>query len=504
MSDKHSITKKYFSKISSSLFGYFLSLSIMGIVPRTLGVVNYGNFNYCTNILTKFLNLLDFRASTFFYTKISQNNFDINLKSFFAKFILIIFSVSIIIVGIFLGTNLSNYFFPELDKKLILISLIFVQLSYLQDVYISMMDAAGLTINLEIYRVISKLLFVLAILLFYNLNYLDLYTLFYAYFASLILLIIILRNKLNKNKIYLLKYLFTSSKKTIQTTKSFFKYSSPLAIYLVLSFLTDFFDRSILQLYSGSFGQGIYSFSYMISNLCFLVISPMFPIFTRELSILSVTQNREGMSKLFRKYVPLLYTLTAILCCFLFNHTDIVVQLVGGNEYRNAEIALKVLLFFPLFSVYSMLNASVIYSNSRTKVLLIVSIILLPFGLGTSYFLVSNASWCLNLGATGLAIKTILIEFVSIIIILYINSKYLEFNFYKYLMHIIVSTSLFLLLSILTKYLALYFFTNYIVVFFITGAFYILSCVLLLIISPKLFGLNSFFVKRALKKITFS
>jgi hypothetical protein len=87
----------------------------MGIVPRTLGVVNYGNFNYCTNILTKFLNLLDFRASTFFYTKISQNNFDINLKSFFTKFILIIFSVSIIIVGIFLGTNLSNYFFPYLS-----------------------------------------------------------------------------------------------------------------------------------------------------------------------------------------------------------------------------------------------------------------------------------------------------------------------------------------------------------------------------------------------------
>jgi hypothetical protein len=148
-----------------------------------------------------------------------------------------------------------------------------------------------------------------------------------------------------------------------------------------------------------------------------------------------------------------------------------------------------------------MLNASVIYSNSRTKVLLIVSIILLPFGLGTTYFLVSNASWCLNLGATGLAIKTILIEFVSVIIILYINSKYLNMLFYKYVFHLVAIISIFLFLGIVSKFLSLLFLTNTFEIFLFSGFLYLLFCLLLLYLTPKIYGLDNLFIQNAINKI---
>jgi O-antigen/teichoic acid export membrane protein len=502
MSEKHTVVQKYFSKFFSSIFGYILSLSVMGIVPRSLGVINYGNFNYCTSVLTKFLNLLDFRASTFFYTKISQNNHNKDLLNFFGKFILVIFLFSFIIVFIFLKTGLSNIYFPELGKKLILISLIYVQLSYIQDVYISLMDAAGLTIKLEFYRIISKLAFIISILLLFKYKSLDIYSLFYAYFISFILYIIILRENLRKQKINLFKHSFKNLIKLSKTVKEFIKYSSPLALYLILTFVADFFDRSVLQLYGGSFEQGIYSFSFMISNLCFLVISPMFPIFTRELSILSINQDVPEMSKLFRKFVPLLFTTTSILCCFLFNHTDFIIKLVGGNEYKYSDVPLRVLLFFPLFSVYSMLNASVIYSNSKTKILLIVSLVLLPLGMISTYFLVGNAKWCLNLGATGLALKTIFFELTSVIIILYINSKYLKIEFYKYIIHIIATVFVFLSLGFLTKYLSNKLFTNGTVEFFSAGIFYLISSMLLFLFFPKIFGMNNLLVKRLLNNIS--
>ena len=87
MQSNNTLINKYFTKISSNIFSYLLNFAVIGIVPKSLGVNELGIFNYTTNILLKFINLLDFRCTTYFYTSISQNNNNNLLIKFLERYV---------------------------------------------------------------------------------------------------------------------------------------------------------------------------------------------------------------------------------------------------------------------------------------------------------------------------------------------------------------------------------------------------------------------------------
>jgi O-antigen/teichoic acid export membrane protein len=122
----------------------------------------------------------------------------------------------------------------------------------------------------------------------------------------------------------------------------------------------------------------------------------------------------------------------------------------GGESYKSASSALKILSVYPLVSTYSMMSGSIIYATERTVIFRNLSFILAPLGALTSIILISPIAG-LNLGAAGLGIKILSFEFISVIIILFINARYLNLSFRKYFYHILYIPVIFLFIAVVSS-----------------------------------------------------
>jgi len=122
---------------------------------------------------------------------------------------------------------------------------------------------------------------------------------------------------------------------------------------------------------------------------------------------------------------------------------DNVVHIFGGVNYTGASLTLKILSLYPLLLTFSALSGSVIYATERTYIFRNLAFILTPIGTLISVLLISPFAG-LNFGAVGLCIKHMTIEFISVVIILFLNSRYLKISFKKYFLHLIYVPAIFL------------------------------------------------------------
>ena len=98
---------------------------------------------------------------------------------------------------------------------------------------------------------------------------------------------------------------------------------------------------------------------YQIGSLCFLFTGAMTPLFTRELSIAFSNGDLPRMAELFRRYIPMLYSIAAFFSCFIAVQADKVVYIFGGNKFEGAATAVTIMAFYPLHQTYGQLSGSV-------------------------------------------------------------------------------------------------------------------------------------------------
>ena len=74
----------------------------------------------------------------------------------------------------------------------------------------------------------------------------------------------------------------------------------------------------------------------------------MTPLFMRELSIAHENKDLDKMKRMFRRYMPILYAITAYFSCFIAVEADKVVYIFGGNRFNGAIIAVAIMAFYPI------------------------------------------------------------------------------------------------------------------------------------------------------------
>ena len=490
-----SLKKRYFYKLFSNFFSLLINLFTISILPRALGVVNFGNYSFTTTLVTQFLNLIELRSSTCFYSKLSQRPKENKLIIFYSYVTLIIFAALITLILVVTLSPLRKFIFPGQDMVLIFLSLVFVIMTWIQGQFTTIMDAYGATVPLEKLRIVNRILAIglLASLFYFKL--LSLYIFFYyQYFILLLLIIGLFRYlKIKINLTFTGNITKSESKKYLT---EFYRYTGPLGIYVILQFLRISFDRLILQHFGGGYQQGLYAFASNATNFCFFFMSTMLPLFMRELSLAYGEADIDRMAKIYRQYLPLLYAITAYFSSFIFVESDTVANLFGGTGFKNAETTIKVLSFYTLVYVYSNLNNSVIFANGRTSILLKLSLLFTPISMISTYLLLSDGNFGFNLGANGLAIKELCVEFVTVIIILYLNTSFLKVKFSYYLIHMIMSVIPFIAAAYFLHYTVNYFSSgfgfssNIIFLFFVKGALYSATSLIIVWLFPTLSGLT--------------
>ncbi|WP_375580221.1 hypothetical protein ABWH96_04065 [Marivirga tractuosa] len=474
----------YSFKLISNLFTVVVGFITTAIVPKTLGAANYGIFSYITDILTKIFVLFDLRSSTYFYIKYSQNTKNLVLLSFYLLYAFTISLSFILIVIILKITSLGHFIFHDISLKIILVGLLYVLSFWFQDILTKLLDATGETKKVEIFKVIGRISGLVFLLILYFSDKLTLYTYFFYSILVVLVSMIAAYISLKPNFRSILK--FSKFKFTYFLRKQL-NYISPLFVYLFFGTIIAIFDRWFLQKEGGSIQQGYYGFAFLLSNIILIFLTSLIPLYTKELSIKS--DSKVEMKNVFLTYTPPIFSFVAFICCFCSIFSRDLILIFADTEYLNAELTVKIMFIYPLVSTFSNMSGAIIYTTSRTKIFRNLLLMLGPIHIITLILLV-NQNFGLGLGATGLAIKQVFLEALGVIIILFLNARYLNFGLLKFILKIAIIIIAFFGISILIKSIDYTAFNSIYIDFFLKGFVYSTSCAIFVFFFPKLFGLN--------------
>jgi len=274
----------------------------------------------------------------------------------------------------------------------------------------------------------------------------------------------------------------------------FYSYSHPLFMHALIGFLIAIIDRWMLQVFGGSAQQGFFGLSYTICAFCFIFTSAMQPLLMREFSISYGNKNLVQMKVLFRKYIPLLYSIAAYFSCFIAVQSPNIINMIGGKSYQAAIIPVAIMAFYPLHQTYGQLSGSVFFATDQTPLYRNIGVIFGLIGLPLTYLLIAPMNmYGFGAGAVGLAIKTVALTVFAVNVQLYFNAKYLKFSFIKYLGHQIFSVICLLIVAIIPSLiieLALRNSLNLVIRFILAGMIYTGLVALLVFHFPVIFGMT--------------
>jgi O-antigen/teichoic acid export membrane protein len=490
-----SLKKRYLFKLLANFVGFVFNIITQAIIPRGLGPKAYGDFGFLSSFFTQFVGFLDMGTSVCFYTKLSGRQRDFVLVRFYGCFAVIVSIITLAFVFIAHRWNLYHVIWPDQHILYIYLAAIWGILMWIVGLLTMMGDAYGLTVATEKARIIQRALGLALILLLFILGQIHLAQFFVYHYVILfflagVFIYIFERKGYSLNAILV----FPSRTQFIKYFKEFYLFSHPLFLVSVFALVTGIFDRWILQVAGGSLQQGFYTLSYQIGAMCFLFTGAMMPLLLREFAIAHTNNDIRQMADLFRRYFPALFSISAFFSCFIALQADKVIYIFGGNQYGGAMAAVTIMAFYPIHQTYGQLSASLFYATGQTALYRNIGMIFLILGLPLTYFLIAPVDKLgLNAGATGLAIKMVLLNVIGVNVQLYFNAKQLNLRFWRYLGYQVSSLICLLVFASLTTLGADYVLalrTNLLTNFLVAGLWYSIMVIGLAYFLPAVFGIS--------------
>ena len=124
----------------------------------------------------------------------------------------------------------------------------------------------------------------------------------------------------------------------------------------------------------------------------------------------------------------------------------------GGAEFAAATLPVQIMAFYSLHQAYGQLAGSVFHATGRTRVLRNMAALECVYGFTTAWFLLAPPEYMgLNLGAVGLAIKTVAVQIITVNVYLWLASRFLPLSFWRNFAHQIWSLAVLLTLAWLCR-----------------------------------------------------
>lgn len=498
-----SLRKRYFFKVFANVVSAGTVGIVQSIIPRGLGALAYGNFNFLTDFFTQVLGFMNMGTSIAFFTKLSKRQNETKIPIFYLSYIVLATVFVLLGVGLVSGFGWSGHLWPGQPIGLVGMAVVFAGMTWFVSSMSDMMDAYGLTVYGEMVKVIQRLLSLGLILALFWMGWIYMQNIFIYQYASMLTIILFLLYVMRKNG-----FNFKSSRisrKDVQAYgHEFYTYSHPLLLFSVVSLVLGVFDRWLLQWCSGGVEQGYYSLAFKIGAVCFLLSSSMTQLITREFSIAYHQQDIKRMAQIFRRHIPLLYALTAIFCCFAVANADKIVLIVGGRGFKGALLPVAIMALYPIHQTYGQLSCAVLYATDQTRLYRNVGVISMLIGVPVTYFLLASPEYLgFSLGAVGLALKVVLFNIIGNNVLLYFNSKFLNIPFGWYVRHQLVSVLVFMVIAFLITGGIDYYLNgkDVLVRFLAAGSGYLLLTGAAVYLFPALLGLGHGDISVVLQRI---
>ena len=432
------LARRYAFKLLANVASVPVYLVMEAILPRALGPQMYGNYSFATNLFQQMSGFLDMGTSTCFYNALSRRQRETGLAAFYLRISLAVACICLLAALLMQIPAVGQVFMPGIPFWLAPLAAVWAFLTWWGRVLRSTNDALGATVASELVRTAISLLAVLVLGGLFWLDALDIRSLFAQQYLMLGSMAVgfwlVSRRHWRAQDVIFSPALGRAELRAYG--REFFDYSHPLFVQALLSFAMLTGERWLLQWFDGSAEQGFFALSQKVSMACFLFVSAMTPLVMRELSIAWGAQDRESMGRLLTRFAPLLYVVAAYFSCFTLAEGAALVQLFGGAEFAAAILPVQIMALYPLHQAYGQLAGSVFHATGRTRVLRNMAALECVYGFATAWFLLAPPHLLgLNLGATGLAIKTVAVQCVTVNLYLWLASRFIPLAFWRNLAH---------------------------------------------------------------------
>jgi len=413
------IRARYFSKFTNNLIGLINGGVSAVIVPKSLGPAGYGDFNFLRDSFEGMVNTIDLNSSNahFVYTSRLSDSRRVNLFQFYITMLVGVLLITL--VTALYVTGKTGLFWPGQETAYIYAGAVFCYLSYLATNLTNLSDSKGLTVVTERYRRVFSLAAMAVLIALFLVSWLDLRAYFIYVMAMQALMTVTFAFILRRSGAFDFRLRKMTLDELKEVSGHFYRYSAPLVVVLFVGFAINYFDRWFLQLIGGSVTQGYYSLSLRLATVSILFTSAMTPIFMQTVAKAHAQGESAKISAIFRK-IGVFYFTAAFISIFFSFHSREVVELIGGAAYSGAVVPMTVMMLYPIHQTYGRFCGAVLLSTERTDLYRNITVFTSLAGVPLSFILLAPESYFgLDLGATGLALKTVAVQALSVNLMLF-------------------------------------------------------------------------------------
>lgn len=429
-----SIRKRFLFSAGANASRAAISLAVGLLVARGLGPADYGNLAYLLGSFWAIRALLDLGSSSAFYTFIAQRGRSYHYYAAYFAWLAFQFLFSLALVVVLLPAGVVEQFWLGLHRDLVVLALL---ATFLQNqvwlTVVQMHEAVRQTVRIQVAGVLiilSHLVLVCAMLWG---DWLSLNAVLWAIVGEYLFMTIGLSVTLRRIYAAQPSAVNASSDDWQSVFKAYVIYCRPLAVIAVFTFVYEMVDRWLLQRFGGASQQGFYQVAAQLSTISLLAASSILNIFWKEIAEANERGAHERVVSLYLKTTQSLVFVAAFVACFLVPWAETLVDTLLGSAFHSAWPVLAVMLFYPIHQTVGQINGTMFIATGRNKVYMNLTVVGLLVSMPVSYTLISpENAWGeigLGLGAMGLAVKTVGLNFIFVNIQSWVISRHYGISF---------------------------------------------------------------------------
>ncbi|MBI5485461.1 MAG: lipopolysaccharide biosynthesis protein [Deltaproteobacteria bacterium] len=436
-----SLKGRFVSKLTSNVMSALLGIITVALVPRTLGPADYGRFEFLAANFKLILDSITCHAPSAFFNWISRkaHKEDADVSVGVTLYLVtgsVLFFCLLIAVATMTGFHVVLW--PDIAPLYLWEGFGLTLAVFLFQMCTYMADGKALTGVLEKLRLVQNLAKTGAYLLLIWASLMNLHTFFFSQIVITGAVALIMAGWLYRRRAFtsaaLMPWHFP--KDEIKRYLSFLKaFVRPLVILVVVGFLFSYFDRWFLQLIGGAAQYGYFGLSDRLGAVAFLFTSAMTPLLTREFAFAFEEMDKARLRSLFERIRVFLF-IAVVTSCFLSMNSASLVEVIGGKKFIGAVIPITIMTLYPIHQTFGQLSGALLIATGQTGLYSKISLFCMVASIPFTYLLMAPTTYLipgLALGATGLAIKMVVVNIVGTNIQLYYNTKFLGISFPKWI-----------------------------------------------------------------------
>ncbi len=187
-------------------------------------------------------------------------------------------------------------------------------------------------------------------------------------------------------------------------------YCKPLVLYAWVSCAYAFADTWLLQRFGGAAQQGFFAVAQQFSAVSLLLATSVLKVFWKEIAEAYERQDHLQVQRLYLSTVRWLYVVAAWLSGLVMPYSRELLGRLLGPAYEPSWPCLAMMLLYPVHQSLGQMSGAFLYATRQTGAYVRLNIIMMLVSMPAAWLLLS---W-LRLGAVGLALKMVVLQWVGV------------------------------------------------------------------------------------------